>query len=244
MTRGQRLRVVRDTSTGSAIAAALRVVANPSASKAERDPAWRTLASYLQTVLPGPSRDDARQEAMIRIARGAERVRASSDGETLSWLRLVAKTSQIDTIRREQRFHRLRADVDTDSFSGDASGGQNVTELDPTTLADTLLSWVEADSEKLAASRATTVRAHALAAIGRVLLGLEGQALHAFVRKEASDQTLYKWTERGRAIVVQSLSTRERDLEELLGFAGYDRIVQAFAQRTSAKKVRSTVRSR
>lgn len=191
---------------------ALAVIrAAPAGARGDRelDPAWRAVVEWLARRVPGPAKEDVRQEALVKVLRNIEQCEARGPTSTASWLLKIARRTAIDDDRSaraspiDKALRSRPADVDP----LDELRAPDATESLSETAVEDLAAELEDALERSLVERHPSPEARILprvqarARLYRRLLGRsvadvrEALMWHAPV----TDAVVSKWIERGQA---------------------------------------------
>ncbi len=199
-------------------------------------PHWRTVDRWLRDRARkrDPGHEDVHQETMIAVARGVRSMQAATPVAAAAWLRSVLVHKRSD-VRRCVRRDRMVSDhvKPVDAYPAP--------DVPPAVSPDTVIDALEADvarhllrTVRRAATRDRR-RLQSRAALRRLVLGEDLDAITNALDLDVSPACVYKWTERGRAIVLAALDrptddalTEARELaclamRERRSDAGHDR---------------------
>lgn len=192
---------------------ALRDAPEPFA--AENGAHWRAVDRWLRTMHRGRDRDDVHQETLIAVAGAVRTMAATSPGSAAAWLRCIFDRKRID---RDRRTTRARI-ASHDARPIEAFPAPDVW---PEFPAEWVIAALERDIARHLWRTCPDVRTRELrqlqarAALRRLVLGEDLSDLsRALVLEGTTAACVYKWTERGRSVVLDALEGgREDELTE------------------------------
>lgn len=205
------------------------------------DAEWRHVDAWLRLRgrRSGRDPDSAHQETLITIGGAVRSMRATSPAGAAAWLRTIHERRRCDEARsswRDASWSALRwQSLGGDPFARVAAPSDAPT-LDAARVVDVLEARI---ARHVARTRTTPGRRRiavlqARAALRRLVLEEDGDELAAALGVEVSRDRLYKWTERGRAVVLGALdgwTTAPGTLVELVRSAMWERRADAGAAR-------------
>ncbi len=208
---------------------ALRDAADPADPRHARR--WREIARWLEQAFPGTTRDgeDARQEALVSLVRHVPHMRAESPLQAAKWISTIVRHKRVDALRARGKdpVHQAleregRRDDGTTSL--DRLSVWNTLPADPSVLdrlVTTLLEQVHRaleETERNAAKRQLR-RTQAHATLLRLVCEADAETIAGAIDhgEPVTKDRLYKWVERGRAVVELGVDRWERtaDREEM-----------------------------
>lgn len=182
---------------------------------------WREVSRWLEAAFPGrrPEQEDARQETLVSLFRSVGRMQAIAPLQAAKWVSTIHRRKRIDAARSGasdpvQAALRYARD--------DHDGGSPIDRLEapapeepppPMSLVDELLAEaleqvarMLEETEPKASTRQLRLR-QAQAALLRLVRRLDAEAIveALAVDEPVSKARLYKWVERGRAVVLAGL---------------------------------------
>ncbi len=190
--------------------------------------AWRVVSEHLHRGGPSKSADeeDTVQEVLITLARCVQSMRATTPEGAAAWLSTIRRRKRTDGARsggREPALLGLRGVSDQPEAPSplDALPSPDPRTLPPDAverLIDTLESHVDRwllEHERSATARQLK-RLQARATLHRTLLGAGHAELVAALDADEplSEDRVYKWVERGRAVVLAGLGRWQAEVED------------------------------
>lgn len=203
--------------TGDKLYAALDELRQaPNVGEPRHHGAWRAVMAFLRQDDPRGS-EDARQETIINVVRAVSSFKGHSPGEAVRWLRTVHRHRTFDGWRVEGR-NPLRDTLERAPRDSDHETPplENVPAPEPTHrehaagalahTSDLVFARLEAQLENhgVSASKRLLRRLQARAAWLRLVHEEDAPAIEAALAPHAapSRDALYKWIERGRAVLL------------------------------------------
>jgi hypothetical protein len=189
---------------------ALRRAENPFDPR--NDGVWRELNDWVRarTRKEERRRDDVIQETLLAIARHVRQMDATSPRQAARWASIILRRKHIDLARTDALdavAHGLgEGDAALKSAASSEPGpAPELLEAHQRRIEEVVLAHIER-SEPSASVRLTR-RAMARAAIYRLVIDLEPEAVEARIAlpEPVGKDRLYKWIERGRAIVAEAM---------------------------------------
>ena len=205
--------------------ALLTLAADADPTHPRHDASWRVVERAIRRVSPGRGADeeDRRQETLIRVLRSLSTFEPMTPVQSFAWLRTIARNARIDEWRRSARqpatlgLAKLPADEDREApVERLAAPEPNI--RDPERL-DAVLALVELEvardleAHEAREDRRAMAKVQARAALQRLVLGqdLDGLVAALGYEEPLSRDRVYKWVERGRAVVLRALDHWERE---------------------------------
>lgn len=179
---------------------------------ARHDAAWRTLSRWVRERTPLKDRraDDVAQETLLAIARHVVHMDATTPRQAAKWASTILRRKHIDALRADASdavSHGLGENEGTlEGLAGsEPAVPAHVLDAQHRRLEQVVLQHIEA-TEPSAAIRLTR-RSMARAALYRLVIELEPDAVEARLGlpEPVGKDRLYKWIERGRAVVADAM---------------------------------------
>lgn len=204
----------------------LRDAEDPSAP--EHAQRWREIARWLEQAFPGTRRetDDARQEALISLLRHVRSMRAEGPLQAAKWVATIVRRKRVDVLRMRTR-DPVASALATEPRSEDVTpfvdrlAAESGAPHDPralsalvTTILDHAHRALE-ETEKSAVKRQLR-RTQAHATLLRLVCDADADAIASALDhgEPVTKDRIYKWIERGRAVVLLGLDRWERTAAE------------------------------
>lgn len=209
-------------------------------------PAWRTVMMFVHGIRPIDP--DAQQETLLRIARNVSTFAGQSPGEAVRWVKTIHTRKNIDAVRKESRdlvaknLDRTRGDEETPATV------ETLASPAPAPSARALAAFQERVIERVDAFLLHTVpndsarrhlrRTWARAAYLRLVHEFDSDSIvrELGVPTSTSKDLISKWVERGRAVLVETLSDWDADDDDKLAAEALTELVQG--RRSDAGKAR------
>ncbi|MDQ3036694.1 MAG: hypothetical protein M3Y87_30155, partial [Myxococcota bacterium] len=184
------------------------------------DGRWRTIEAWLRATFPatGVDAEDARQETLIAIGRNVLRMEASAPLQAVKWVATIHRRKKVDGIRVRSRdpvqrgLERRAAGEEEGTSLIERLEGEDERAIDVEVIeriVGTIEEHVAAHLEETepAAAVRHLRRLQARAALRRLVLEAEFEELVAALDADEplSRDRVYKWVERGRAVVIAAL---------------------------------------
>jgi hypothetical protein len=190
------------------------------------DAEWRAIDGFLRATFPGGGSDgdETRQETLIAIARGVHAMEATVPLAAMKWVSTIHRRKKVDAIRA-----RSRDPVERGLARGASDEGTSILDRlesegarpDEEAIARVIATIEDQVAAMLAESEASPAIRHlrrlqARASLRRLVLE---EGFEAIIEALDADEPLtrervYKWVERGRAIVTAALDRWAREAGE------------------------------
>jgi hypothetical protein len=217
-----------------------REAARTGAPGSHRD--WRVIERWVRSMHLArreSDRDEIAQDTLLAIARHVGRLEATTPEGAAKWVGVIARHKRIDHLRLRIRERTLFAKESGDEPLIDTIERDDGGALDDATLGalidgieDAIVAHVE-QSTPVARDRMLR-KLQARACLHR-LLGHDAEAIRAALRLEpdVSDERLYKWIERGRALVAAATEVLAQQAEE----EALRQVLEALGEAAGARRV-------
>jgi hypothetical protein len=182
------------------------------------DAHWKVVESWLRVSFPGrgAENEEAHQETLIAIGRNVQSMQASVPLQAVRWVKTIHQRKKVDLLRARSRNPVLRGLEKTSSESRVSEVEQLESQGDPSLdpeAAERIVSIVEAQveiylrSSDTAPSMRHLKRLQSRAALRRLVLEADFDELCAALAtgEPMTRDRVYKWVERGRAVVLAAL---------------------------------------
>lgn len=197
-------------------------------SRAYRE-AWAVVTAYVRR-LPPPGNEDLQQETTIRLFRNVGGFAGGTDAEAAAWIRQIHRRGAIDSSRARGRDPVAKALASTrdDEAPGPFDTLAAESELQPAEALDVFRDRLfDALDELLRETESSPQkrllrRLEARAAFLRIVYELDAGSLRTELGDAAatsSDAQLYKWVERGRAVLADAAAALQKNGSPLGGDA-------------------------
>lgn len=215
------------------------------------DAEYRVLDSWLRSHGSAAERsDDVIQQSLLSVGRAVGRMEATSPKAALRWLGVVRRSRGRDALRATLHDPVAKGLVGTDqapSVEGLAAPLSRPASREPL-LA--LFAALEQEVDRLSEAGRVRVtlrhlrRVQARLTLHRVVLGADAQELMDLSGQQPppTKEQIYKWVERGRAVVLAALEAwvatepEQRDVAETLAELVRERRVDAGVARKAARE--------
>lgn len=191
------------------------------------DPRWREVARWLEQAFPGARQEleDARQETLVSLFRHIRHMRAESPLQAAKWVATILRRKRVDRVRARA------SDPVQKALLREPPGGDHQPLVDRLVAAESpergaldgvvtrVLEHVHRALEEdpsISPMRRQLRRAQAEATLLRLVVGAEGAEIAGALEagEPITVDRVYKWIERGRAVVHLGLSRWERAIED------------------------------
>jgi DNA-directed RNA polymerase specialized sigma24 family protein len=187
--------------------------------RAHRD-AWGIVTAYVRR-LPPPGNEDLQQETTIRLVRSVAGFAGGTDAEAAAWVRQIHKRGAIDGSRARGRdpVTKALAVVTGKDLRGPLDDLASEPELHAAEALDLFRDRLfDALDECLRETESSPQKRHlrrleARAAFLRIVYELDAGSLRTELGEAAaasSDAQLYKWVERGRAVLADAAAALQK----------------------------------
>jgi hypothetical protein len=200
----------------------LRDAANPFARELAAE--WRAIDAWVRGCAWHAFRDhdDVHQRTLLAIAENVRGMRATTPSQAAAWVSSVVRRKRIDASRFQGRDLAWKG-MREQPFDGDPFSRIAAPEDRPTLDAEAVIALLEQRiAEHVSRTARPTSKGVALmqgrAAIRRLVLEDDADEIAAALGVEVSRDCLYKWTERGRAVVLAALDAWQDAPGELVPF--------------------------
>lgn len=192
----------------------------------EHDAHWRAVARWLEQAFPGRSteQEDARQEALVSLMRHVPWMRAESPLQAAKWMSTIVRRKKVDAHRTRKRdpveraLRRERATELGPTIDRVAHQEEPAALVRPEAIDQVVARALEQvhlaleETEPNAAKRQLR-RTQAQATLLRLVSNASAEEIEKVLDygEPIEKDRLYKWVERGRAVVLLGMDRWERD---------------------------------